>query len=90
MPGGSHRWLEARVDSLEKTIDRHMQECATLARANADRIDELIKLSNDNAKACIATAVKVREDMQRTFFKCLGATVLILVGALEAMLRLHV
>ena len=84
------RWLEARVDGLEKVMDRHMRECADLGRQNAVRIDELIKLSNVNASACIDTANQVRDDMQRTFLKYMAGAVVILIGALEAMLRLHV
>ena len=90
MFNGSIKWLEARVDGLEKTIDKHMKECADLARENRDQIKELMRLSNENARACIATAEGVRDQMQKTFLKYLGGAVLLLVGALEAMLRLHV
>ena len=90
MFGGSVKWLEERVNSLEKTIERHMAECADLGRQNRESILELIKLSNDNASACISTANKVRDDMQKAFLKYMAGAVVILIGAIEAMARLHV
>lgn len=94
--GGGLRYLEARVDSLEKLIDSHMRECAEIGRENLRRTeeslrrqDEIMKASGDNARACIDKAESVRNEMQRTFLRVAAATIAILIGAIELMAKFH-
>jgi hypothetical protein len=93
MFGGNLRWLEARVDGIEKILDRHMQECMEIARQNlarsgqvAERQEEMMRLQSENTAACIRTAETVRDDMQRTFLRAAWATIGVLIGAVSVLL----
>jgi hypothetical protein len=85
---GAVKVLTARVDGLEKIQNHHMSECAELARENLRRSDEIIRRSDENARACISTAEAVRDAMQKTMFRVAGAIIAILLTAMGGIMAL--
>jgi hypothetical protein len=97
---GGTRYLEARVDTLERqsqSFIAHISHCEKLGeenreinRENQEHLLRLVEMVNTNARECIKAAHDVQVEMQKTFLKYMGTAVIGLIGAVWGLLKFHV